>query len=65
MDFHRLFLVGALVLVLTLLYQKWLMFEAETTAPQRSAQIETARGGEAVTLETTAKATDVPSAPPV
>ena len=65
MDFHRLFLVGALVLVLTLLYQKWLMFEAETTAPQRSAQIETARGGEAVTLETTAKETDVPSAPPV
>ena len=65
MDFHRLFLVGALVLVLTLLYQKWLMFEAETTDPQRSAQIETARGGEAVTLETTAKATDVPSAPPV
>ena len=65
MDFHRLFLVGALVLVLTLLYQKWLMFEAETADPQRSAQIETARGGEAVTLETTAKATDVPSAPPV
>ena len=65
MDFQRLFLVGALVLVLTLLYQKWLMFEAETTDPQRSAQIETARGGEAVTLETTAKATDVPSAPPV
>ena len=64
MDFHRLFLVGALVLVLTLLYQKWLMFEAETADPQRSAQIETARGGEAVTLETTAKATDVPSAPP-
>ena len=65
MDFHRLFLVGALVLVLTLLYQKWLMFEAETADPQRSAQIETARGGEAVTLETTAKETDVPSAPPV
>ena len=65
MDFQRLFLVGALVLVLTLLYQKWLMFEAETADPQRSAQIETARGGEAVTLETTAKATDVPSAPPV
>ena len=65
MDFHRLFLVGALVLVLTLLYQKWLMFEAETADPQRSAQIETARGGEAVTLEATAKATDVPSAPPV
>ena len=65
MDFHRLFLVGALVLVLTLLYQKWLMFEAETADPQRSAQIETARGGEAVTLDTTAKATDVPSAPPV
>ena len=65
MDFQRLFLVGALVLVLTLLYQKWLMFEAETTDPQRSAQIETARGGEAVTLDTTAKATDVPSAPPV
>ena len=63
MDFQRLFLVGALVLVLTLLYQKWLMFEAETADPQRSAQIETARGGEAVTLET--KATDVPSAPPV
>ena len=65
MDFQRLFLVGALVLVLTLLYQKWLMFEAETADPQRSAQIETARGGEAVTLDTTAKATDVPSAPPV
>ena len=65
MDFHRLFLVGALVLVLTLFYQKWLMFEAETADPLRSAQIETARGGEAVTLETTAKATDVPSAPPV
>ena len=65
MDFQRLFLVGALVLVLTLLYQKWLMFEAETADPQRSAQIETARGGEAVTLETTAKATDVPRAPPV
>ena len=65
MDFQRLFLVGALVLVLTLLYQKWLMFEAETADPQRSAQIETARGGEAVTLETTAKETDVPSAPPV
>ena len=64
MDFHRLFLVGALVLVLTLLYQKWLMFEAETADPQRSAQIETARGGEAVTLEATAKVTDVPSAPP-
>ena len=64
MDFQRLFLVGALVLVLTLLYQKWLMFEAETADPQRSAQIETARGGEAVTLEATAKATDVPSAPP-
>ena len=64
MDFHRLFLVGALVLVLTLLYQKWLMFEAETADPQRSAQIETTRGGEAVTLEATAKATDVPSAPP-
>ena len=65
MDFQRLFLVGALVLVLTLLYQKWLMFEAETADPQRSAQIETTRGGEAVTLEATAKATDVPSAPPV
>ncbi|MDC0039298.1 membrane protein insertase YidC [Gammaproteobacteria bacterium] len=64
MDFQRLFLVGALVLVLTLLYQKWLMFEAETADPQRSAQIETTRGGEAVTLEATAKATDVPSAPP-
>ena len=64
MDFQRLFLVGALVLVLTLLYQKWLMFEAETTDPQRSAQTETTRGGEAVTLEATAKATDVPSAPP-
>ena len=65
MDFHRLFLVGALVLVLTLLYQKWLMFEAETADSQRSAQIETTHGGEAVTLEATAKATDVPSAPPV
>ena len=65
MDFQRLFLVGALVLVLTLLYQKWLMFEAETADPQRSAQTETTRGGEAVTLEATAKATDVPSAPPV
>ena len=65
MDFQRLFLVGALVLVLTLLYQKWLMFEAETADPQRSAQIETTHGGEAVTLEATAKATDVPSAPPV
>ena len=65
MDFQRLFLVGALVLVLTLLYQKWLMFEAETADSQRSAQIETTHGGEAVTLEATAKATDVPSAPPV
>ena len=65
MDFQRLFLVGALVLVLTLLYQKWLMFEAETADSQRSVQIETTHGGEAVTLETTAKATDVPSAPPV
>ena len=65
MDFQRLFLVGALVLVLTLLYQKWLMFEAETADSQRSAQIETTHGGEAVTLEATDKATDVPSAPPV
>ncbi len=65
MDFHRLFLVGALVLVLTLLYQKWLMFEAETADSQRSAQIETTHGGEAVTLEAAEKATDVPSAPPV
>ena len=65
MDFQRLFLVGALVLVLTLLYQKWLMFEAETADSQRSAQIETTHDGEAVTLEATAKATDVPSAPPV
>ena len=65
MDFQRLFLVGALVLVLTLLYQKWLMFEAETADSQRSAQIETTHGGEAVTLEAAAKATDVPSAPPV
>ena len=65
MDFQRLFLVGALVLVLTLLYQKWLMFEAETADSQRSAQIETTHGGEAVTLEAAEKATDVPSAPPV
>mgnify|MGYP006087797247 FL=1 len=66
MDFQRLFLIGALVLVLTLLYQKWLMFESETADLQRSAQTLTAptRGGEAVTIEATAKTTDVPSAPP-
>ena len=66
MDFQRLFLIGALVLVLTLLYQKWLMFENETVSLQRSAQTLTAptRGGEAVTIEATAKTTDVPSAPP-
>jgi len=66
MDFQRLFLIGALVLVLTLLYQKWLMFESETADLQRSAQTLTAptSGGEAVTLEATAKTADVPSAPP-
>ncbi|MDE0919138.1 MAG: membrane protein insertase YidC [Arenicellales bacterium] len=66
MDFQRLFLIGALVLVLTLLYQKWLMFESETADLQRSAQTLTAptSGGEAVTIEATAKTTDVPSAPP-
>jgi YidC/Oxa1 family membrane protein insertase len=66
MDFQRLFLIGALVLVLTLLYQKWLMFESETADLQRSAQTLTAptSGGKAVTLEATAKTADVPSAPP-
>ena len=62
MDFQRLFLIGALVLVLMLLYQNWLAFESETSQPQRSAQTVTAptNGGAAVT----AKTTDVPSAPP-
>ena len=66
MDFQRLFLIGALVLVLTLLYQKWLVFESETSQPQRSTQTVTAptNGGAAVTVEVTANTTDVPSAPP-
>ena len=64
MDFQRLFLIGALVLVLTLLYQKWLVFESETA--ERSAQTVTAptSGGATGTVEVTANTTDVPSAPP-
>ncbi|HAN60258.1 MAG TPA: hypothetical protein DCQ11_05330, partial [Gammaproteobacteria bacterium] len=66
MDFQRLFLIGALVLVLTLLYQKWLVFQSETAKPQGSAQTVTAptSGGATATVEVTADTTDVPSAPP-
>ena len=66
MDFQRLFLIGALVLVLTLLYQKWLVFQSETAKTQGSAQTVTAptSGGATVTVEVTANTTDVPSAPP-
>ena len=66
MDFQRLFLIGALVLVLTLLYQKWLVFEHENTQTQRAAQgvTEPTSDGATVTVEATSNRADVPAAPP-